>query len=107
MMIPWLPYAKIIICSTFDCARRHFFGRGDDGPFHSLDCDFNSGSKSLTHVSSNTTIRFNNVSILMYARCSSIVTVPETRTGSISKSRNLKMEYTTNETTASSSFELQ
>src|SRR5436189_6010094 len=98
MMIPWLSYAKIIVCLTFDCARRHFFGRGEDGPFHSLDCDFNSGSKSLKALWISVGFFPRKVSILMYARCSSIVTVPETRTGSISKSRNLKMEYTTNET---------
>ena len=52
------------------CARRNFLGRGEDGLLHSFDCDFNSGSKSLTHASSIATISVGGlprkVSILMY-----------------------------------------
>jgi hypothetical protein len=45
---------------TFDCAHRNFLGRGEFGLLSSFDCDFNSGSKSLTHVSSVGTIRYRN-----------------------------------------------
>ena len=51
---------KNIICLTFDCARRNFWGHGEVGLLHSFDCVFNSGSKSLTHVSSISTIRNRN-----------------------------------------------
>ena len=48
------------MCLTFDWARRHFSGRGEPVALHSLDCNFNSGSKSPIHISSITTIRRKN-----------------------------------------------
>jgi len=39
---------------------KFFLGRGEVGLLHSFDCDFNSGSKSLTHVSLIPTIRHRN-----------------------------------------------
>jgi len=40
--------------------RRNFLDRGEVGLLHSFDCDFNSGLKSLTHVSSIATVRYRN-----------------------------------------------
>jgi hypothetical protein len=37
--------------------RRNFLGRGEFGLLHSFDCDFNSSSKSVNHVSAIATIR--------------------------------------------------
>ena len=52
MITPLQSYAKIIICFTFDWTLLNFFGLRELLPLHSLDWDFNSGSKSWIHVSS-------------------------------------------------------
>ena len=51
MITPLQSYAKII-CFMFDWALLNFFGLGEPLPLHSLDWDFNSGSKFLIQVSS-------------------------------------------------------
>ena len=44
----------------FDCTRWNFLGRREVGLLQLFDCDFNSASQSVTHVSSIVTIRYRN-----------------------------------------------
>lgn len=48
---------------SFDVLVEIFWGRGEDGLPHLFDCDFNSGSKSVTQVSSDTGMLTFNVNL--------------------------------------------
>jgi len=74
MISRWSP-AKIIVRLTFDCARRNFLDRGKVGLLHSFDCNFNSGSKSLTYVSSIATVWYINAWLSTLNLCFSNVAI--------------------------------
>lgn len=59
----------VIAHMIFECTHQTFLVRGNNGLLHLFDCNFNSGSKSLTHISSVAAIWDRNAWPLM-SNCS-------------------------------------